>query len=485
MKRILIVLLTIIIFMPVGYSQLSLNHYLPPLVTGEFNSDDGARPGENEICISTPSLTSVNVTITFPGNASLDATPTISNSSPVCITLPNGFASPLLTRASESTADLDVLGNPIANLGAVISASEPVYVKYRVRSANSNQADIYTSKGTAATGTEFRTAHLLSPSTYPDRLSFVSVMALNNDTDVTINDGGMPAGVDVLGHPVNQTSITTNLNQYETKIFAVRPDNGVNSVAFIGSLVSSNKDIVVVVGSMNGNMAQPDPNVGGARDYGLDQIVPTSLVGTDYFLFKGNGTAADTLYERPIIVATSDNTDVFINGSATPFATLNTGDYTTVSDYNSDGLMYVSSSNPVYVYQPILGSNSSVATNGMFFVPPISCSAPNSVDNIPDVNGLGTATGFTGCLNILTRDLAMVTVNGVDIDLNTNVGSATVFGPYTIPYLINGNAYKGFRVDGLSGDVSVNSDYDLYCGLFGYSGFAGYGGYFSGFNTPP
>ena len=63
---------------------------------------------------------------------------------------------------------------------------------------------------------------------------------------------------------------------------AVKPeDTNENRAGLIGTLVSSDKPIVVNSGSANGSFGN-----GGARDYGIDQIVELSKVGKEYIFVK-------------------------------------------------------------------------------------------------------------------------------------------------------------------------------------------------------
>ena len=73
-------------------------------------------------------------------------------------------------------------------------------------------------------------------------------------------------------------------------------------------MVSSDKQIVVNSGSANGSFAD-----GGARDYGIDQIVDLSKVGKEYIFVKGNG---ENSYENVLVVVHEDNTEIFVNGDS-------------------------------------------------------------------------------------------------------------------------------------------------------------------------
>lgn len=69
-----------------------------------------------------------------------------------------------------------------------------------------------------------------------------------------------------------------------------------------------------------------------------------------------------------LLIATADNTQVFINGSTTPFATLNNGDFVEIpsSFYSSNTVganMLIETSKDVYAYQSMAGA-SQVYTQG-------------------------------------------------------------------------------------------------------------------------
>ena len=90
----------------------------------------------------------------------------------------------------------------------------------------------------------------------------------------------------------------------------------------------------------------------------MTQITPTSNIGKEYAFIRGNG--ADQA-EFPIIIATENNTAVYVNGETTPYATLNNGEWVQIpsSKYSQSGSqspganMYVEASKNVYAFQTI------------------------------------------------------------------------------------------------------------------------------------
>ena len=111
------------------------------------------------------------------------------------------------------------------------------------------------SKGTAALGTKFWTGHLTNTDDYGDRCNLVSVMSLSDNNSITLSN--LDPNVDVKGLG-NGTAHTITLNTNESFIFAASPNDSpfpdIDGKAFLGALLTSDADIVVNVGSVNGNM---------------------------------------------------------------------------------------------------------------------------------------------------------------------------------------------------------------------------------------
>jgi hypothetical protein len=81
----------------------------------------------------------------------------------------------------------------------------------------------------------------------------------------------------------------------------------------------------------------------------MDQIVSAERTGMEYIFIKGSGL---DVTERPLLIADLDNTDIFLNGSTTPFITLNSGEYLALSgsDFSANGNLYVKSSKNIFAY---------------------------------------------------------------------------------------------------------------------------------------
>lgn len=469
--------------------QLSKRHYFPPMPAASFNNINSAVPSTPYLYLSTPETDPVNVTVHTIAGGSTDYS--VSNGNPITIAFnSNGYLSPFFIEANEQTTAQ--FGIPLTDKGVWLEAEKEIYANLRVNSLNNAQAEMLTSKGSTGIGTTFYTGHLNNTYDYGDRVNFVSLMSLSNNNQVTIS--GLNPLTNLINLGSGNTAHTVTLQMHETLVFAATPYNSQNpnidGAAFIGKLLSSSEDIVVNVGSTNGNMG----DVGNGRDYGFDQIVPVEMIGDEYLLVQGNGTYA---HERPIFIATEPSTNLYFNDNPTPVTLLNPGNYY-ISDFVNDsanyfdenGILSLRSSKPVYVYQPVM-ADPGCCTQGMYFVPPLNCAAPNYIDEVSDISRIGTKN-FTGSVNLISRKEATV-----DLHNDNSIMTFDQFGSTgQIPANVNlagpffgtpdgGSDYMVWKISGLTGSVKAFSDYDLYTGVFGYSSVAGWGGFYSGFGQVP
>lgn len=438
-----------------GFAQLSKTHYIPPLTYSQFGN---ANPEDQYIYISTPSNSNVTYTIKPVGQPAANyITGTFSNTTPQEIYLGTGSGQLFIPSTSSS-----VVTN---NRGYIIEADATIYVSVRMNAGGGAQAGALVSKGLSALGTVFRVGCYTNENPQDNYLNFVSIMATEDNTQVTFSD--LPAGLIIKNH-TGTTPVNISLNKGESYTLATNSfDSTVNRDGLIGCLVSSTKPIVVNTGSANGSFSN-----GTGRDYGIDQIVGLDKVGTEYIFVKGDGSVA---WENVLIVAHTDNTSININGNA-PVATINAGQYYLIegNQFSLFGNMYVQTSQPVFAYQGV-GATTSEANQGMFFVPPLSCETRGNLDNIAQIQKIGTST-YIGGISIVTKDGATVTVNNLPISSFSTVG----------PYPVTGKPdYVTYKVTGLSGNISVQSSDELYCAYFNYNGAATSGSFYSGFPSAP
>lgn len=440
---ILVVILTVLNLQ----GQLGNNHWLPPI-----HSRSAEDVEDHYVYLSTPSEEEFEVTLNF-GNTVL--TSRISKGNPSNIFIGNGISSNMFVLESN-------LNSPQENLGIRLTAPEEFYASFRVRSEA--QAGYLTTKGEAALGTSFRLGSLPQGNEVEDKNFFTSIMATVDNTTITIND--FDTSVVFAGPNAPLTDdITVILNEGETYTVSGYTTQTGNYTGFIGTLVNSDKPIVVNTGNALGGF----PGYNG-RDYTIDQIVPVSEVGNEYIVVEGNG---NTVTETPMVIATEPDTDVFVNGIF--YSNLaNAGDYLLISNPNYRGTshrnMYINTSKNVYLYQFLAGSDSE-ATVGMNFIPPLSCFFQREVDMIPDVDQIGN-TRYEGDIIAVTRSGATLSINGNTISQS----------PETV---IGDSDWVTYRVSGYSGNVSIVSTDAVSVGVFGFNGSAGFAGYYSGFGAIP
>ncbi|TAF11526.1 MAG: gliding motility-associated C-terminal domain-containing protein [Flavobacteriia bacterium] len=441
-------------FTQLGFTQLSNKHWIPPL-----HSRDANVVNDHYIYLSTPSPTPFQVNITSGNGIPLNGSPfTISQGNPQQIFIGNGQNS-LMFRPLD---DVNIIRN---NFGLILEGNKDFYVSFRVRSTN--HAEMLVSKGKSGTGTNFRVGSLPQNSEGAARNFVASIMATEDNTIVAVSD--YDTDVVFASSTGNITSDTQNfvLNSGESVILSGYTDTPANLTGFIGANITSDKPIAVNTGNaLAGMMSAFD-----GQDFNLDQIVPVEKVGNEYVVVKGNGSDNT---ERPLVIATEDNTNIYINDSTIPITNLNAGDYylapTSFYQGTNNQNMYIKSDKPVYLYQIIAGDISD-ATSGLNFIPPLSCYWQKSVDLIPSINSIGF-TQYTGEIIAVTHSGSIVLVNNVPTS--------------ALPQAVLGNnEWVTYRISNTVGDVKIESDGPLAVGVFGASGFAGYGGYYSGFGSIP
>ncbi len=284
-------------------------------------------------------------------------------------------------------------------------------------------------------------------------------MATEDNTIVTI---------DMIKDPISfidQTPgepITVVLDAFESYVVGIDHGQFDNSSINLanGTRVTSTKPIVCNTGSwLSGNES--------GQCIGSDQLVPAEVTGEEYILVRGLG---DESTEHPIIIATEDNTDVYLNDGALPVATIDEGEFYIVptSDFTANDNLYVLASEKVYVFQTLSGSATNIGpTVGLNFIPPLNCIGAKEV-NLPFVNSLAGGSG-QGRINIITKA-------GTSIFVNENPT------PITGSQTVTGNAdWVTYAFDPPSDNVIIESDSVMNVALLTRDNNVGTAGYFSGF----
>lgn len=455
------------------FAQLSDVHYLPPL------KQRGTPFVEQAIYLSTPETSAFEVKVYQGTNTEAVATLSVSNAATTTYSLVNANNNVTLL-TDENT------GYVQSNSGLRFEApsGKKFYVNWRGKSTN--QASSLTSKGRTALGTAFKWVGAPNMGTTIANISSsIGFMATEDNTTINVF-GYDPActfrqGTNEAG--ITADNLTITLNKGQTYVIEAPASNSANRSGWIGASITSNKPIAVNIGQMH---FQPKSGSGN-QDCAIDQIIPESTLGKEYIFVRGNGI--DDL-EFPVIIATQNNTKIYVNGNTTPVATINNGEYYIVpSTYYSESStsaskpganMYVTTSKEVYAVQS-LGGAVSDATADLNFIAPVNCLLSSTVNNIPDItniSGLTISGGITIIASAAIDDANITVTYG-----GNTVSTATLTAAKKA--VAGTSEWKTFYLPGLSGNVKVVANGPIAVGYFGYSGVAGASGYFSGFETIP
>lgn len=454
-----IVLILFVISSINSFAQYDVCHYIPP-----FYSRDSSNMeiGIHDLFLSTNNEIAFDVIVTKSDGTQM-AIVTISKTSPAQVPLGWNYYATGIVRESQ-------LNTPLADEGVIAKASQPFFAN--IRHISAAQGMSLTSKGSLALGTRFRSGHLYSVESSttdgPLKSHMISVMAIEDNTIVKFSE--MKTGVIFFNTPITGNTsddITVTLNKYETYVIAAHIDEPLstgNDTLINGVLIESNLPIAVNSGSWCGGA--DITNSTPSRDIGMDQIVPTKLLGKEYIISKRFSFNEEEC-ERVIVIADEENTEIFINGNTIPEAKLNAGEFVILkaSLFNDYDNMYITSNEEVYVYQSTNGSESLSHAQGLNFIPPILCSGIHEV-TIPNIDSFENAPAG---IDIIAKVGSSVFVNGNVV----SVASSPVTGN------ANWEVYKLFN---LTGTVNVWSDNNINVAMISHSGARGSAGYFSGFS---
>ena len=456
-------------------AQLSDLHYLPPL------KQKGSAFVQQVIHLSTPETTAFTVNVYRGTSTSILTTLSVSNATPATYNPGDGDNGiTLITDANTGIV------NSTAGLRFESPSGKKFYVNWRGRSAS--QGSSLTTKGRAALGTAFKWVGAPNRGAQLDALTnAVGIMATEDNTVVNVfgynpnTTFRLAANVD--GITADDISVTLNKGQTYVLEASVTTANSPNRDGWLGASITSNKAIAVNFGQMH---FQPKATT-TSRDAAIDQIIPENTLGKEYIFVRGRGI--DSL-EFPLVVATQNNTQIFVNGGTTPIATINNGDYFQVpSTYYSQSSpnssvpganMYLRTSKEAYAVQSLAGDVSD-ATGDINFIAPVNCLLANTVNNIPDVS-MVAGTSITGGITVI----ASTAVNESDITITYGSNTVSTATLTAARKTVTGSSeWKTYYLPSLTGNVKVVATGPIAVGYFGYQSVIGASGYFSGFETIP
>ncbi|MBW7675731.1 T9SS type B sorting domain-containing protein [Chryseobacterium chendengshani] len=467
MKKLLSFFLIFYVF-SISFAQLDREHWFAPMVdrTGNPNPYQKLYLSTNRTIPFTVSIYNNNVVI---------GSVTISKNNPQKFDVLRDY---IIT-----TTQTDLF-TPTSK-GLYLKADFPFYANLRF--SVFNHAEIITSKGIPSTGKTFHVAS--APITVSNTiLNFMtSILATEDNTTVTIS--GYKPTVQFSNGTTGATTPTMTfiLNKGQSYIVDGIGDLTGNFDGFIGSKIIADKPVNITNGNFNGQYAG---NIPTSSDILMDQSVPVEQLGTQFALVKGNGSIGSNM-EGALVIATQDNTQVFLNNETLPIATLNTGQYYVVSDtkYQLQGTnhynLYIRTTKNAYVYQLLAGdsvSGTQVATGGFNFIPALSCYLPKQINEIGFINEnfVHSNVNPSGILNIPTK-LNLVTERGAVVTVNGVTPPATT-GPFDMTGL---TPWVTYGIPNTVGTITVVSTKAITAGITAGSDAVGYGGFFAGFSTQP
>lgn len=257
--------------------------------------------------------------------------------------------------------------NGINNKGILIESDQDVAVYYDID--HRNNPDKFTLKGDNALGTEFL---IPSQNDYFNHKNLnakekVDIVATQANTTVSITPTA-----NCIGHLAG-VEFKVDLNLGETYCLEAVDDS--KSGTLSGTYISSNNNIAVTISD---DSIEQDGHIN--YDIIGDQLIPTSVLGTEYIAIRTNDYTTGNI-QKVYILATEDGTTIDLGYGSIPPTPLNRGQSISIDIALSS--LYIKASAPVYVYQ-VTGYGFEM---GSAVLPPITCTGSTKVSIKRNLSG--------------------------------------------------------------------------------------------------
>lgn len=463
-----------------SFAQMDTEHWFAPMGSNYPET----RYANQALYLSTGATAPFNVDIY--NNGIVIGSVSISRNNPGVFNIPRDYI------ITENDTEKMAVGTK----GLYLKGSQKFFAT--IRFSVINHAEIVTAKGKAALGTEFYAGMpQVVPGYNTTKFSYmIGILASEDNTQVRLSDYNTPSEPKLTfvdGSTDDYKDI--RLNKGESYIIeANNQQSSSNNVTngLIGAKITSNKPISVSNGSFSGRIV-----VDSGVDIFMDQAIPVDKLGNEHIVINGKGRIPSPM-EQALVIATQDNTQVFINNSTTPITSLNKGEsyFISSSNYlqnpvnNEVYSLYIRTTENVYVYQLLAGvqGGSEYATGGFNLIPHVDCFLPSSIDQLGniDINPVSSSDGknvvffdtMPTKLNILAQTGAILKVFENDNEL------ASVQGPYSVP---GTSSWVNYSVPDIKGNITIQTinNRAITAGIAAGNGNVGYGGYFAGVSSVP
>jgi len=342
-----------------GFSQIDQEFWFgaPDLTQGTQGEINGGAFRDRPIQLVLSTLVDpAQITIWQPANLSFQ--PIVVNLGPSSTQSVNltQWLSQIETRFVDS----------VMSTGVLVRSTAPITAYYELGAAANR--DIIALKGKNANGTLFYTPfqtlwendQSLGGNSYiPAPRSGFVIVATDDSTTITITPS-----IDIVNHAAG-IPFSVYMNRGQTYYCEALDQTAAAKPA--GTKVESDRPIAITI---KDDMIDLNLATDGGADLAGDQLISVDKCGFKHIVVRGDlTTPGDKVY----VLAIEDNTDLFLDGSATPVVTLNTGEQYIYSFLAAAG--FIEGSKPIYVLQ-ISGVGDQIAGA---IIPSLECTGSNQV----------------------------------------------------------------------------------------------------------